>query len=81
MKGKRRKQLQRQVEGVELRRRARAAALQGAAHRNEKLRALKAAALRSEMTRLQGYAHLTPGNQHIAAAQDQLKKHLRELAQ
>ena len=69
------------VKAAELPLRRRAARLQATANRNDALRALKADMLRSEMMRIQGMANLAPGNQQLAAAEDELRKHLRALAQ
>ena len=68
------------VKAAELPLRRRAARLQAAANRNEMLRALKADMLRSEMMRIKGMMNLAPGNQQLAAAEDELRKHLRALA-
>ena len=68
------------VKAAELPLRRRKARLQAAANRNETLRALKADMLRSEMMRIQGMANLAPGNLQLAAAEDELRKHLRALA-
>ena len=68
------------VRAAELPLRRRVARLQAAANRNDSLRALKADMLRSEMMRIQGMANLAPGNQQLAAAEDELRKHLRKLA-
>ena len=67
------------VKAAELPLRRRAARLQAAANRNEAVRALKADMLRSEMMRIKGMANLAPGNQQLAAAEDQLRKHLQTL--
>ena len=48
---------------------------------NEAMKALKADMLRSELMRLQGILNIKPSNRATGAAIDQLKKHLRELAQ
>ena len=69
------------MKAAELPLRRRAARLQATANRNDALRALKADMLRSEMMRIQGMANLAPGNQQLAAAEDELRKHLRALAQ
>ena len=66
---------------MELPVRRREAKLQAAANRNEAMKALKADMLRSELMRLQGILNITPSNRATGAAIDQLKKHLRELAQ
>ena len=68
------------VKAIEIPLRRRAARLQVASNRNESLRALKADMLRSEMMRIKGMANLAPGNQQLAAAEDELRKHLRKLA-
>ena len=68
------------VKAAELPLRRRAARLQAAADRNESLRALKADRLRSEMMRIKGMANLAPGNQQLAAAEDELRMHLQSLA-
>ena len=68
------------AKAAELPLRRRAARLQASADRNESLRALKADMLRSEMMRIKGMANLAPGNQQLAAAEDELRKHLRALA-
>ena len=68
------------VKAAELPLRRRAARLQAAANRNEAVRALKADMLRSEMMRIKGMANLAPGNQQLAAAEDELRVHLRKLA-
>ena len=68
------------VKAAELPLRRRAARLQATANRNDSLRALKADMLRSEMMRIKGMANLAPGNQQLAAAEDELRKHLRALA-
>ena len=68
------------VKAAELPLRRRAARLQAAANRNEAVRALKADMLRSEMMRIKGMANFAPGNQQLAAAEDELRKHLRKLA-
>ena len=68
------------VKAAELPLRRRVARLQAASNRNESLRALKADMLRSEMMRIQGMANLAPGDHQLAAAEDELRKHLRALA-
>ena len=68
------------VKQAELPLRRRAARLQAVANRNETLQALKADMLRSEMMRIKGMRNLAPGNQQLAAAEDEVRKHLRELA-
>ena len=68
------------VKAAELPLRRRAARLQASADRNESLRALKADMLQSEMMRIKGMANFAPGNQQLAAAEDELRKHLRKLA-
>ena len=68
------------VRAAELPLRRRVARLQAIANRNESLQALKADMLRSEMMRIKGMANLAPGNQQLAAAEDELRKHLRTLA-
>ena len=68
------------VKAAELPLRRRAARLQAVANRDESLRALKADMLRSEMMRIKGMANFAPGNQQLAAAEDELRKHLRALA-
>ena len=68
------------VKAAELPLRRRAARLQAVANRDESLRALKADMLRSEMMRIKGMANLAPGNLQLAAAEDELRKHLRKLA-
>ena len=71
----------RQVYAAELPLRRRAAKLQAIANRNEALKALKADFMRSELARLKGIMNIAPTNRQAAAAVDQLKKHLKELAQ
>ena len=66
---------------VELQLRRRAAKLQAIANRNEGLKALKANIKRSELARLQGIMNIAPNSQSTAQAIEQLKKHLKELAQ
>ena len=78
---KRKAPLSKQVYAAELPLRRRAAKLQAVANRNEALNALKADFLRSELARLQGIMNVAPANQQTAAAVDQLRNHLRELAQ
>ena len=68
------------VRAAELPLRRRAARLQATANRNETLQALKADILRSEMMRIKGMANLAPGNRQLAAAEDELRKHLQALA-
>ena len=80
-KKKRKATLSKQVYAAELPLRRRAAKLQAVANRNEALNALKADFLRSELARLQGIMNVAPANQQTAAAVDQLRNHLRELAQ
>ena len=78
---KRNRRIAKQVYATELPLRLRAAKLQAVANRNETLRALKADVMRSELARIQGILNLTPSDRHMVAAQEQLKQHLRELAQ
>ena len=66
---------------VELQLRRRAAKLQAIANRNEAMKALKANIKRSELARLQGIMNIAPNSQSTVAAIEQLKKHLKELAQ
>ena len=66
---------------VELQLRRRAAKLKAIANRNEGMKALKANIKRSELARLQGIMNIAPNNQSAVAAIEQLKKHLKELAQ
>ena len=80
-KKKRKATLSKQVYAAELPLRRRAAKLQAVANRSEALNALKADFLRSELARLQGIMNIAPANQQTAAAVDQLRNHLRELAQ
>ena len=75
------RRLAKQVYAMELPVRRRAAKLHAAANRNEAMKALKADMLRSELMRLQGIINITPSNRATGAAIDQLKKHLKELAQ
>ena len=76
-----RQRVAKQVYAAELPLRLRAARLHAAANRNETQQALKADVMRSELARVQGILNLTPSDQHMVAAQEQLKQHLRQLAQ
>ena len=82
MRKRRAKQhIAKEIYKAELPLRLRAARLQAAANRNETQRALKADTMRSELARIQGILNLTPSDQRMIAAHEQLKQHLRELAQ
>ena len=81
MKKRAKQRVAKQVYTAELPLRLRAARLQAAANRNEGQRALKADIMRSELARIQGILNLTPTDQQMKAAQEQLKQHLRDLAQ
>ena len=76
-----RRVLAKQVYNAEMPLRRRAAKLQAIANRNEGLKALKANIKRSELARLQGIMNIAPNSQSTAQAIEQLKKHLKELAQ
>ena len=62
--------------------RAHAAQMQGIAHRNERLNALKAAAMNNGLQRVEQLLHQTRGSPHAAVVQtsSKLKNELRALA-
>ena len=71
--------LKREVKALELPMRYRSAALQTVADRNERLRALKAAALRSDLQRVEAMLEANP---HVAvtAAANRIRDDLKALA-
>ena len=75
------RRIAKQVYTAELPLRLRAARLQAATKRTATQRALEADIIRSELARIQGILNLTPNDRQMKAAQEQLKQHLRHLAQ
>ena len=85
-------QLPRRVRGIatpkervapaELPRRARSASMGGIAARNEKLAALRASALRADLTRVEQMLHDMPStkNKQVLGAAEQLRKDLAKIA-
>ena len=71
--------LKREVKALELPVRYRNAALQNVADRNERLRALKAAALRSDLQRVEAMLEATP-HAAVAAAANRIRDDLKVLA-
>ena len=62
--------------------RAHSAQMQGIAHRNERLTALKAASMKNELQRVEQLLHQTRGSPHAAVVQtaSKLKNELRALS-
>ena len=70
---------EREVKAIELPMRYRAAVLQNATDRNERLRALKAAALRSDLQRIEAMMMDAPPHAAVAATVKRIREDLTSL--